>query len=46
MSKSKKEVYAEGDEYHSRAGEDIPAKANAIAIFHLAPLLLDCFVVH
>lgn len=32
--------------HHARAGEHIPAQADAIAILHLAPLLLQSFVVH
>lgn len=31
---------------HARAGENVPAQANAIAVLDLAPLLLESFVIH
>jgi len=31
---------------HARAGEHVPAQANAIAVLDLTPLLLESFVIH
>jgi len=35
-----------GETNHSGAGEDIPAEAHAIALFDVAPLLLERLIVH